>query len=86
LQRLIIARDGTDARAPERPRAARSAHLENAARLQASGHLLVGGALTDDDCRMIGSACVAEFATRAGLDTWLRSDPTSPATSGRTSR
>jgi uncharacterized protein YciI len=75
MQWLIIARDGSDAAAPERRQAARPAHLENAARLQASGHLLVGGALTDDDGRMIGSAAVAQFATRAELDAWLRSDP-----------
>ena len=74
MQWLIVARDGTDAQAPERPMAARAAHLENAARLQARGHLLVGGALTDDDGRMIGSACVAQFATRAELDAWLRTD------------
>ena len=55
--------------------AARAAHLENAAQLQAKGHLLVGGALLDDDGRMIGSACVAQFATRAELDAWLRTDP-----------
>ena len=75
MQWLIIARDGTDPQAPERRMAARAAHLENAARLQASGHLLVGGALTDDHGRMIGSACIAQFATRAELDAWLRTDP-----------
>ena len=75
MQWLIIARDGTDAQAPERRMAARAAHLENAARLQARGHLLVGGALTDNAGSMIGSACVAQFATRAELDAWLRTDP-----------
>ena len=75
MQWLIIARDGTDAQAPERRMAARGAHLENAARLQARGHLLVGGALTNDDGRMIGSACIAQFASRAELDAWLRTDP-----------
>ncbi len=75
LQWLIVARDGTDAQALERRMAARPAHLENAAKLQARGHLLVGGALVDDDGRMIGSACVAQFATRAELDQWLRTDP-----------
>ena len=75
MQWLIIARDGTDAQAPERRMAARSAHLENAARLQARGHLLVGGALVDEAGRMIGSACVAQFATREELDGWLRTDP-----------
>jgi uncharacterized protein YciI len=75
VQWLIIARDGTDERALDRRMAARPAHLANAARLQVSGHLLVGGALVDDDGRMIGSACVAQFATRAELDAWLRTDP-----------
>jgi hypothetical protein len=75
VQWLIIARDGTDEQAPERRMAARSAHLENAARLQARGHLLVGGALVDDDGRMIGSACIAQFATPEELDGWLRTDP-----------
>jgi uncharacterized protein YciI len=75
VQWLIIARDGTDQRALERRMAARPAHLANAAKLQARGHLLVGGALVDDAGRMIGSACIAQFATRAELDEWLRTDP-----------
>jgi uncharacterized protein len=75
MQWLIIARDGTDPGAPERRRAARPAHLENAARLQAAGHLLIGGALTDAAGTMIGSAAVAQFATHAELDAWLRNDP-----------
>jgi uncharacterized protein len=75
VQWLIIARDGTDAGALERRMAARPAHLANAARLQANGHLLVGGALVDDNGGMIGSACVAQFATHAELDEWLRTDP-----------
>jgi uncharacterized protein len=75
MQWLIVARDGEDAGAEARRLAARPAHLENAARLQARGHLLLGGALVDDAGRMIGSACVAQFATRAELDDWLRTDP-----------
>ena len=75
MQWLIIARDGTDEQAQARRMAARPAPLDNAARLQAEGHLLVGGALVDDDGRMIGSACVAQFATREELDAWLRTDP-----------
>jgi uncharacterized protein len=75
MQWLIIARDGSDAEAPQRRQAARPAHLENAARLQADGHLLIGGALTDEAGNMVGSAAVAQFATRAELDAWLRTDP-----------
>ena len=75
MQWLIIARDGGDEDAPKRRLAARPAHLENAARLQADGHLLIGGALTDDNGAMIGTAAVAQFATRAELDEWLATDP-----------
>ena len=75
MQWLIVARDGTDAAAEARRLRARPAHLENAARLQDAGHLLMGGALLDDAGRMIGSAAVAQFETRAELDEWLRTDP-----------
>ena len=44
-------------------------------RLQAEGHLLIGGALLGDDGGMIGSAAVAEFDSREALDEWLRTDP-----------
>jgi uncharacterized protein len=75
MQWLVIARDGSDPEAAARRQAARPAHLENAARLQRAGHLLIGGALIDEEGGMIGSACVAQFATRAELDAWLASDP-----------
>jgi uncharacterized protein YciI len=75
MQWLIIARDGTDPEAPARRQAARPAHLENAARLQASGHLIVGGALIDGAGSMIGSAAIAQFASQAELDHWLATDP-----------
>lgn len=55
--------------------AARQAHLEGAARMQAAGHFLVGGALLDEAGAMIGSAAVVQFETREALDDWLRSDP-----------
>lgn len=75
MQWLIIARDGTDNGAHDRRLKARPAHLKHAATLQADGHLIVGGALIDDDGAMIGTAAVAQFATRAELDHWLSNDP-----------
>jgi uncharacterized protein YciI len=75
MQWLIIARDGADKDALSRRLKARPAHLENAAKLQAAGHLVIGGALTDDKGRMIGTAAVAQFETRAELDRWLSTDP-----------
>ncbi|MGI9452690.1 MAG: YciI family protein [Geminicoccaceae bacterium] len=75
MQWLIIARDGADDEAPKRRLKARPAHLEHAAKLQDAGHLIVGGALIDDNGQMIGTAAVAQFATREELDHWLSTDP-----------
>jgi len=72
---LIIARDGTDSEALGRRLKHRAAHLENASKLQQSGHLLLGGALLDDAGRMTGSAMVAEFPSGAELDACLKADP-----------
>lgn len=75
MRYLIVAYDGTDPEAPARRQRHRPAHLENATRLQHEGHLLIGGALLDDDGNMIGTAAVADFDTREELDAWLASDP-----------
>ena len=75
MQWLIIARDGSDAEAPARRQAARRAHLVTAATRLAAGHVRGGGALTDVAGNLIGSAAVAQFASRAELDAWLRTDP-----------
>jgi len=75
MQWLIIARDGSDGEASKRRLKARPDHLEQAAKLQAADHLIVGGALIDDHGQMIGTAAVAQFATREELDQWLSSDP-----------
>ena len=75
MRYLIIAWDSTDAEAPARRQRVRPRHLANAARLQHAGHLLIGGALLDDDGGMIGTAAVADFDSREELDEWLRTDP-----------
>ncbi|MFQ5985161.1 MAG: YciI family protein [Alphaproteobacteria bacterium] len=75
MQYLVVAYDGTDAEAPARRQAARQAHLEQVRVLKDQGRMICGGALLDDDGRMIGSACVVEFPTRAELDAWLERDP-----------
>ena len=74
-QFLIVAWDGTDAEAPARRQAARGDHLALAAAMFADGRMKEGGAILDDSGAMIGSCCVVEFADRAALDGWLRSDP-----------
>lgn len=75
MQFVITARDGRDAEAPARRLAARPAHLEGAARLHRDGHLIAGGAVLDEDGLMVGSTMYVDFADRAALDAWLKTDP-----------
>ena len=75
MQWLIIARDGKDEQATGAPARGAPGTSRECGGLQAKGHLLIGGALVDDDGNMIGSAAVAQFATRAELDHWLRDRP-----------
>ncbi len=75
MQYVVIAHDGTDAKAADRRTAARPAHIEGAKRMKEAGTLLTGGAILDDDGNMIGSVMVVDFSTREDLDTWLDGDP-----------
>lgn len=75
VQFLVLAYDGTDEGAIARRRAARPAHFEGIKPLVARGELLAAGAVLDDSGKMIGSAVMAEFSSRAELDAWLARDP-----------
>lgn len=75
MQFLIIALDGKDDDAPARRQAAREAHLVGVGKLKASGHMLIGGAILDNNGNMVGSSCVVEFDNRELLDGWLDADP-----------
>ncbi len=75
MQFLVTAYDGTDEEAPTRRAAARPAHIEGAQVLKNNGHILIGGAILDDDGNMIGSSLVVEFDDRDALDDWLNNDP-----------
>ena len=74
-QFLVLAYDGTDEAAGARRRAARPGHFEGIKPLVAKGELLAAGAILDDTGKMIGSAVMAEFPSRAELDAWLARDP-----------
>lgn len=75
MQFLVIARDGNDAEALNRRLAVREAHLEGMKPRKKKGELLVGGAILDEDGKMIGSASVVDFPDRAALQAWIDSDP-----------
>ncbi len=73
---IIIARDGTDAGAPQRRLAAREAHLARIRPMAAEGVVLFGGALLDDAAEgMIGSVIVTRHASDAAAQAWMAADP-----------
>ena len=75
MQFILIGRDGTDAGAMDRRMKARPGHIATCDRLQASGNMLYGAALLDDNDKMCGSVIFCEFPSRAELDAWLREEP-----------
>lgn len=75
MQFLLIAFDGTDERALERRMQARPEHLKKIAVLKKKGGFLLGGAILDENGKMIGSMIVYEFPDRAALDESLKNEP-----------
>jgi uncharacterized protein YciI len=53
----------------------RDEHLARASGFRERGHLVLGGAIFDDEGNLAGSAAIARFDTRAALDAWLADDP-----------
>src|SRR5687768_6051955 len=75
VEYLVTAFDGTDESALDRRLAVRDAHLAGAQRLAERGELVSGGAILDDDGRMIGSSMHVSFADQAAFDAWYRDEP-----------
>ena len=75
MQFVVTAMDYTDPDAMTRRMANREAHLAGVRELIANGHLLSGGAILDDQGRMIGSTMHLDFPDRASLDRTLQNDP-----------
>jgi hypothetical protein len=72
---LLIARDGTDDKAPERRLASRERHLASITRLKAQGKALYGAALIDEDGTMRGSILIMDFESREEFDRYLEDEP-----------
>lgn len=75
MQFVVTAMDYTDEGALERRMAQRDAHLAGVRELIARGHFLSGGAILDEQGKMIGSTLHMEFPDRPALETWLQADP-----------
>ncbi|HEX2922342.1 MAG TPA: YciI family protein [Bacteroidales bacterium] len=75
MQFLVIGYDGEDAGALERRMKSREKHLERIEQLKKSGNFIFGGAMLDDNGKMIGSTIVYEFPDRKDLDKILKDEP-----------
>jgi uncharacterized protein YciI len=75
MQFLLTAYDATDSEALTRRMESRSGHLEKISVLKKSGEFLFGGAILNDEGKMIGSMIVYEFPDRKTLDEKLKDEP-----------
>jgi uncharacterized protein YciI len=75
MQFAVTAYDHTDPEAFNRRLASRQAHLEGIKLMAQEGTFISGGAILNDEGRMIGSTVHVEFENREALDLWLKNDP-----------
>ena len=74
-QFIVTAWDGSDAEALDRRMAARPRHFVRARELKANGNFLFGGAMLNDEGKMIGSTMILQFEHEEGLQGWLDTEP-----------
>lgn len=75
MQFVIIAKDGTDNDALARRMEARPHHLSYSSEAIKRGEQITGGALLDENGKMIGSMMVLDFPSRKEFDEWLKVEP-----------
>jgi len=74
-QYLVTAYDFTDTEALPRRMSVRPHHLDAAVELKKTGNYVLGGAILNDEGKMIGSVMVLQFETEEGLDAWKQNEP-----------
>lgn len=75
MEFLVVAHDHTDDAALARRMVVRARHLAAARHSIGSGNMLIGGAILDEEGRMVGSMTVVSFPDRAAFDHWLENVP-----------
>lgn len=75
MQFVVTAMDYPDADALARRMQHREAHLTGVRQLISEGRFLSGGAILDEDGKMIGSTLHLEFPDRESLELHLAGDP-----------
>jgi uncharacterized protein len=75
MQFLLLAYDSTDSDALQRRLNVREEHLKKIGVLQRAGEFLFGGAILDENGKMIGSMIVYDFPDRQALEEKLKDEP-----------
>ena len=73
-QYLITGYDYTDSGALERRMNVRPRHLDEAKALKEKSNFIIGGAILDDEGKMIGSVMIMQFETEEALEAWKQSE------------
>ena len=74
-QYLVTAYDYTDTGALERRMTVRPHHLGGAKELKENGNYILGGAMLNDEGKMIGSVMVLQFENEEALEAWKQNEP-----------
>jgi uncharacterized protein len=74
-QYIITAYDGSDENALERRMSVRPFHLEGVKKLKEKGNFIIGGAILNDDGKMIGSTMILQFEDPKELQDWIDQEP-----------
>jgi uncharacterized protein YciI len=73
-QYIVTGYDYTDDGALKRRMDVRPHHLDGAKTLKESGNYIVGGALLNDEGKMIGSVMILQFESEEGLEAWKQNE------------
>lgn len=74
-QYLVTAYDYTHEDALQNRIKTRPHHLVDAKDLKEKGNFIIGGAILNDDGKMIGSVMVLQFETDEELEAWKKDEP-----------
>lgn len=74
-QWVIHAWDSTEDDALTHRLEVRPFHLEGARKLKENGNFVLGGAMLDNDGKMIGSTMIVQFETIEDRDEWIAKEP-----------
>jgi uncharacterized protein len=74
-QYVVVAQDGRDEEALERRMTARPEHLAGAKALKENNNFIIGGAMLNDDEKMIGSVMIVQFESDEKMQEWYDNEP-----------